>query len=83
MIRFNLDVLVCEYSYSELVNTKTMLKKMLDYSKILIDEALQKNDTDELSIITEEMNNLFNNISLIDEAISVKTIVTFENISFN
>jgi hypothetical protein len=83
MIRFNLDVLVCEYSYSELVNTKTMLKKMLDYSKILIDEVLQKNDTDELSIITEEMNNVFNNIRLVEEAISVKTIQTFETINLN
>jgi hypothetical protein len=83
MIQFNLDVLISEYSYSELVNTKTMLKKMLDYSKILIDEVLQKNDTDELSIITEEMNNVFNNIRLVEEAISVKTIQTFETINLN
>jgi hypothetical protein len=60
-----------------------MLKKMLDYSKILIDEVLQKNDTDELSIITEEMNNVFNNIRLVEEAISVKTIQTFETINLN
>lgn len=83
MIQFNLDVLVSEYSYSELVNTKVRLKKILEYSKLIIDEALDNDDNDEVSRITEDMNNVFNNIALVNEAMSVKTIVTFENISFN
>lgn len=83
MIQFNLDVLVSEYSYSELVNTKVRLKKILEYSKLMIDEALDNDDNDEVSRITEDMNNVFNNIALVNEAMSVKTIVTFENISFN
>ena len=83
MIQFNLDVLVSEYSYSELVNTKVRLKKILEYSKLMIDEALDNDDNDEVSRITEDMNNVLNNIALVNEAMSVKTIVTFENISFN
>lgn len=83
MIQFNLDVLVSEYSYSELVNTKVRLKKILEYSKLMIDDAIDNDNNQEVLRITEDMNNVFNNIRLVDEAMSVKTIVTFENISFN
>jgi len=83
MTQFNLDVLISEYSYSELIDTKTILKKMLEYSRKSIEKAIDNDDYNTISKINTEMNNVFNNIRLVEEAISVKTIQTFETINLN
>jgi hypothetical protein len=83
MTQFNLDVLISEYSYSELIDTKTILKKMLEYSRKSIEKAIDNDDYNIISKINTEMNNVFNNIRLVEEAISVKTIQTFETINLN
>jgi hypothetical protein len=83
MTQFNLDVLISEYSYSELIDTKTILKKMLEYSRKSIEKAIDNDDYNIISKINTEINNVFNNIRLVEEAISVKTIQTFETINLN